>query len=58
MRKSIAFEIFRYAAILLAIAITLVPIAWMASMAFKPVSEWQATGANLTWWPKNPTLDN
>jgi multiple sugar transport system permease protein len=28
------------------------------SMAFKPVAEWQATGANLTWWPKEPTLDN
>lgn len=58
MQKSIAFEVFRYAAILLAIAITLVPIAWMTSMAFKPISEWQATGANLTWWPRNPTLDN
>jgi multiple sugar transport system permease protein len=58
MRRPIAFEVFRYAAIALAIAITLVPIAWMTSMAFKPTAEWQATGANLTWWPKNPTLDN
>lgn len=58
MRRSIAFEIFRYVAIALAVAVTLVPIAWMTSMAFKPVAEWQATGANLTWWPKNPTLDN
>lgn len=58
MRRSLPFEIFRYAAIALAIFVTLVPIAWMTSMAFKPISEWQATGANLTWWPKNPTLDN
>ena len=42
----------------LALAITLVPILWMASMAFKPIAEWQATGAALTWWPKAPTLDN
>ncbi len=27
-------------------------------MAFKPVAEWQATGATLTWFPKAPTLDN
>lgn len=58
MRRSPAFALFRYAIIVLAIAITLVPIAWMASMAFKPIAEWQATGNNLTWWPKNPTLDN
>lgn len=58
MKRSLAFQSFRYAAILLALAVTLVPILWMASMAFKPVAEWQATGANLTWIPKNPTLDN
>ncbi len=39
-------------------AITLVPILWMVSMAFKPIAEWSATGADLTWWPKNPTLGN
>lgn len=58
MRHSTAFEIFRYLAILAATAITLVPILWMASMAFKPIAEWQATGADLTWFPKQPTLDN
>lgn len=58
MTRSPAFEVFRYAAILLALAVTLVPILWMASMAFKPVAEWQATGAALTWVPKDPTLDN
>ena len=58
MRRSNAFEAFRYLAILAATAITLVPILWMASMAFKPVAEWQAAGADLTWLPKAPTLDN
>ena len=58
MPRSAAFEIFRYVAILLALAVTLVPILWMVSMAFKPIGEWSATGADLTWWPKHPTLDN
>jgi multiple sugar transport system permease protein len=31
----------------------------MASMAFKPIAEWSATGADLTWWPKaTDTFDN
>ena len=58
MKRSVPFEIFRYAAILTAMAVTLVPILWMASMAFKPIGEWSATGADLTWWPKHPTLAN
>ncbi len=48
----------RTLAILAALAFTLVPILWMISMAFKPFAEWQASGADLTWWPKAPTLDN
>ena len=58
MKRSLPFEIFRYAAILAALAITLIPILWMVSMAFKPIGEWSATGADLTWWPKHPTLSN
>ena len=58
MTRSSAFEVFPYGAILLALAVTLIPILWMASMAFKPVAEWQASGANLTWVPREPTLDN
>jgi multiple sugar transport system permease protein len=58
MNRSPAFTLFRYGAILLALAITLIPILWMASMAFKPIAEWQATGDALTWVPKAPTLDN
>lgn len=51
-------EFGRYALILAALAITLIPTLWMVSMAFKPISEWTASGAALTWWPKEPTLDN
>ncbi|WP_245572868.1 carbohydrate ABC transporter permease [Lichenihabitans psoromatis] len=58
MQRSIAFEIFRYAAIAVALSITLVPILWMISMAFKPINEWSTTGAELTWWPRRPTWDN
>ncbi len=58
MTRPLAFVAFRYLILLLAVAVTLVPILWMASMAFKPVAEWQATGAALTWFPKAPTLDN
>lgn len=58
MTRSLAFQAFRYLAILLAIAVALIPILWMASMAFKPIPEWQVTGAALTWIPRAPTLDN
>ncbi len=58
MPRSVLFETFRYLAIFLALALALIPILWMASMAFKPIPEWQATGAALTWWPREPTLDN
>ncbi len=58
MTRPLAFAAFRTLMILLAIALALIPILWMASMAFKPIPEWQATGANLTWIPKAPTLDN
>jgi multiple sugar transport system permease protein len=40
MKRSIPFELFRYAAILAALALTLIPILWMASLAFKPIGEW------------------
>lgn len=58
MQRSLSFEIFRYSAIFAFLALSLIPTIWMISMAFKPIAEWQASGADLTWWPKNPTLDN
>ena len=58
MNRSIPYEVFRYGAIFAAMAVALIPILWMASMAFKPIAEWSATGAELTWWPQHPTLAN
>ena len=58
MQRSLSFEVFRYAAIFAFLALSLIPTIWMISMAFKPIAEWQASGADLTWWPNNPTLDN
>jgi multiple sugar transport system permease protein len=58
MKPSLTYQVFRYSAVLAALAVALVPILWMASMAFKPIGEWSATGADLTWWPKHPTLSN
>ncbi len=58
MTRSPAFAVFRLMMILLAVAVALIPILWMASMVFKPIPEWQATGANLTWIPRAPTWDN
>lgn len=48
----------RYSLILLALIVVLIPIVWMATMAFKPVEEWTAVGRNLHWLPLQPTLDN
>jgi len=58
MQRSLLFETFRFSIIFLIVALTLVPTLWMISMAFKPIQEWSASGGDLTWWPKNPTLDN
>ena len=51
-------ELMRYALILLALAITLIPIVWMATMAFKPVAEWTTATNDLHWLPLNPTWGN
>ena len=48
----------RYAVVLVAVIAALFPVAWMATMAFKPVAEWTTTVQDLTWLPKNPTLGN
>ena len=47
----------KYFFVLLASAIVLYPLLWMVTMAFKPYPEW-TTVAGLTWFPKNPTLQN
>jgi multiple sugar transport system permease protein len=38
--------------------IALVPVVWMATMAFKPREEWTSGIDQLSWLPKNPTFDN
>ena len=58
MRRSFAWEAVRYAVILLSVAIALIPILWMASMAFKPHNEWTTAVGAVHWWPKEPTLGN
>jgi multiple sugar transport system permease protein len=55
--STILLRVGRYVLVVLAVAITLVPIVWMATMAFKPFGEWTTTGA-FHWLPQQPTLDN
>jgi len=52
------FWALRYSFILLALIVVLIPVVWMATMAFKPVEEWTAAGESLHWLPLKPTLDN
>lgn len=58
MQRSWSFQIIRFCLIGIAVIFAMIPVAWMISMAFKPIPEWTASGSDLTWWPKNPTLDN
>lgn len=51
-------EVARYVLILLATVIALVPIVWMATMAFKPFPEWTTAAGELHWLPQNPTFAN
>ncbi|MGO8920913.1 MAG: carbohydrate ABC transporter permease [Stellaceae bacterium] len=48
----------RYVLVLLACAVALVPVVWMGTMAFKPAPEWTSGIGQLSWLPKEPTLDN
>ena len=48
----------RYLLILLASVIALIPIVWMTTMAFKPAPEWTSGIEQLSWLPREPTLDN
>ncbi|SHF72130.1 multiple sugar transport system permease protein [Kaistia soli DSM 19436] len=57
MTSSFRTVVLKYALVLLACSIVIYPLLWMVTMAFKPVAEW-TTGNGLTWFPKNPTLQN
>lgn len=58
MVRAAAFAVMRYGLILIALVIALIPIAWMVTMAFKPIAEWTDTGTELHLLPYRPTLDN
>ena len=40
----------RYAVVLVAVIVALFPIAWMATMAFKPPAEWTTTKPSPASW--------
>lgn len=40
------------------LVVALFPIAWMASMAFKPMPEWTPAAGDVTWLPSTPTFGN
>lgn len=48
----------RHLLLLLALFVALFPIAWMASMAFKPMPEWTPASGEVTWLPQAPTWGN
>ena len=58
MKPSPISILFKYFFILLATAVVVYPVLWMVTMAFKPYPEWTTEGAGLSWFPKNPTLQN
>lgn len=47
----------RYVVLIVSSMVVLYPLLWMVTMAFKPYAEW-TTGTGITWFPKNPTLQN
>lgn len=57
MKASPSTMALRYFFVLLASAVVIYPLLWMVTMAFKPYPEW-TTVAGLTWFPKEPTLQN
>ncbi|GLO72851.1 sugar ABC transporter permease [Phaeobacter inhibens] len=57
MKTSPGAMALKYFFVLLASAVVLYPLLWMVTMAFKPHPEW-TTVSGLTWFPKNPTLQN
>ena len=57
VKTSLSAMALKYFFVLLASAVVLYPLLWMVTMAFKPHPEW-TTVSGLTWFPKNPTLQN
>jgi multiple sugar transport system permease protein len=57
-RSTHAREVLRYGVLCVASVIALIPVVWMVTMAFKPMPEWTSGIGQLSWLPKNPTIDN
>ena len=58
MQRAYTSHLWRYALILVAVGIALLPVVWMATMAFKPHTEWVSTAGDLHWLPREPTFGN
>ena len=58
MPKAFPSCLWRYALILVAVGVALLPVVWMATMAFKPHTEWVSTAGDLHWLPREPTWSN
>ncbi|MEO1190380.1 MAG: carbohydrate ABC transporter permease [Pseudomonadota bacterium] len=58
MQRNPLQELLRYSLVILATAIALLPLLWMASMAFKPHTEWISPSGDVHWIPHEPTWGN
>ena len=58
MQTAYTSHLWRYALILVAVGLALLPVVWMATMAFKPHTEWVSTAGDLHWLPREPTFAN
>lgn len=58
MQRNPLQELIRYALVILATAVALIPLLWMASMAFKPHNEWISSSGEIHWIPHVPTWGN
>lgn len=58
MPQAFPSYLWRYALILVAVGVALLPVVWMATMAFKPHTEWVSTAGDLHWLPREPTWSN
>ena len=51
-------SILRYVLVITWAIIAIFPFYWMATMAFKPKTEWTSAAGTIYWVPHAPTLDN
>jgi len=58
MKHDALSQLTRLVLIGLALCLMLIPVFWMGTMAFKPITECNPPPEELTWLPQNPTLEN